>query len=76
MPGSGAFPDITLYEYDADGNRTRVTEYRGDEVISESVYTYDAQGRTASYAPIRTANWNTRMNIPIPRRRTARCCVP
>lgn len=50
MPGSGAFPDITLYEYDADGNRTRVTEYRGDEVISESVYTYDAQGRTASYA--------------------------
>ena len=50
MPGSGAFPDIMLYEYDADGNRTRVTEYRGDEVISESVYTYDAQGRTASYA--------------------------
>ena len=50
MPGSDAFPDITLYEYDADGNRTRVTEYRGDEVISESVYTYDAQGRTASYA--------------------------
>ena len=27
-----------------------MTEYRGDEVISESVYTYDAQGRTASYA--------------------------
>ncbi|MBS6641645.1 MAG: hypothetical protein KH295_11435 [Clostridiaceae bacterium] len=50
MSGSGAFPDITLYEYDADGNRTRVTEYRGDEVISESVYTYDAQGCTASYA--------------------------
>lgn len=48
MPGSGAFPDITLYEYDADGNRTREAEYRGDEVISESVYTYDAQGRTAS----------------------------
>ena len=50
MPGSGAFPDITLYEYDADGNRTRAAEYRGDEVISESVYTYDAQGRTASAA--------------------------
>lgn len=50
MPGSGAFPDITLYEYDADGNRTRAAEYRGDEVISESVYTYDAQGRTASVA--------------------------
>ena len=50
MPGSGASPDITLYEYDADGNRTRAAEYRGDEVISESVYTYDAQGRTASAA--------------------------
>lgn len=50
MSGSGAFPDITLYEYDADGNRTRAAEYRGDEVISESVYTYDAQGRTASAA--------------------------
>lgn len=50
MSGSGASPDITLYEYDADGNRTRAAEYRGDEVISESVYTYDAQGRTASAA--------------------------
>ena len=50
MSGSGASPDITLYEYDADGNHTRAAEYRGDEVISESVYTYDAQGRTASAA--------------------------
>ncbi len=54
MSGSGAFPEaknsITLYEYDTDGNCTRMTDVIGDEVISESVYTYDAQGRTASYA--------------------------
>lgn len=45
--------NIRFYEYDTDGNFTRVTDYVGDQIISETAQTYDAQGREASYTSYR-----------------------
>ena len=45
--------NIRFYEYDTDGNFTRVTDYVGDQIISETAQTYDAQGREASHTSYR-----------------------
>lgn len=45
--------NIRFYEYDTDGYFTRVTDYVGDQIISETAQTYDAQGREASHTSYR-----------------------
>ena len=45
--------NIRFYEYDTDGNFTCVTDCVGDQIISETAQTYDAQGREASYTSYR-----------------------
>lgn len=47
MPASAM--SITLYAYDAASNSTRSSVYVGEQLISETVRTQDAQGRDATY---------------------------
>lgn len=39
----------SLFAYDAAGNCVRTKEYNGDQLLRETVQTYDAEGRSASY---------------------------